>query len=98
MNYIKKFEAWAGQPLPVIPTHLLMKYFKCNKCDELNIGQSVGKCKCGSTDVTEITEGDYDKEVRKRVPKQFWHVLDKRKEEFEDDFVPLNYLNKRKDN
>jgi predicted ATP-dependent serine protease len=98
MRFVKKFEAWAGKPLPVIPTHLIMKYFKCNECGEINMDRSLSKCtECDSRDVKEISEDDYDKEAKKRVPKAFWNLLDKRREEFKDEFIPIQYLNKRND-
>lgn len=98
MKHLKKFEDVAHPPLPVIPTHLISIYSKCDECGQLSISDKVGKCKkCGKR-MKEVSEKEYDIETRRKVPRQFWHLLKKEKDEFMDRFVPLSALKQNNTN
>lgn len=93
MRYIKTFEAWAGQPLPVTNVGSLMSYIICKDCNAVYkvFNKPQSNCNyCGSKDVSLTDIDTYYNEVVSRLDDQeeIEDVL-KQKQIEEEGFVDL---------
>ena len=60
MKYIKTFEAWGGEPLPVTNVGSLMSYCLCNDCNAIYKVFNKPQSKCAYCDSKNLSLTDID--------------------------------------
>ena len=61
MKYLKKFEAWGGQPLPVANVGSLMNYIICNDCNAVYKVFNKSQSNCAYCSSNNVSNTDIDK-------------------------------------
>lgn len=98
MKNIMTFEAFAGDPLPVIPAHILCKYYYCPNCNSLHMSTDNSNCVKCNKKCTKITQNEFDIKMRKNLNREEIKEFEKSKEDFMDMFIPLDtFLYNKKD-
>lgn len=70
MKYLKRFEAWGFDPLPITSLDVVTDYILCNSCNALYkiYKPKSNKCKyCTSSDINNISEEEYYSEMQNRL-------------------------------
>ena len=94
MKYLKKFEAFAGAPLPVAPLNLFAMYYHCHNCDAVyaTINRADKCLNCHSPHVETITEKEMVQNLKGKLsPEEFQEFLQMKKNG-EDQFIYLDEL------
>lgn len=70
MKYLKTFEAWGGNPLPIASVSSMMSYNRCGDCNALykTFNNTQSKCAyCKSDKIRSIDIDEYYDEMCKRL-------------------------------
>jgi len=92
MNHIKKFEAWAGDVLPIAPLNIELEYKNCKDCGkfyQVYKPKSINCKYCGSKDLVDLSEEDYYNQLQLELSPEEFHQIKKIRKKQSNIYIDL---------